>query len=458
VPAETTLYPRAFVIKDGTVFFTTHINGQCWKWHAGTATWTPVCPGPGGSYDSYSTTSVLLPLLPEFGHRTRVLACGDVTAKFIDLDDAAPSWQPTLPRTLLHDGTPPIRSFLDAVLLPTGDVLVCGGTRQPLDDPGSAVLSLEVYHPLSNSWATLPAQASAHVARNYHSVALLMPDGRVWMAGSNVKANWSFHNSADFPHALPETPQQAGVDNRELRIELFEPWYFGRPDRPSIANAPAVGLVGGTIDIATPQAATINRVVAVRAGSVTHSFNADQRLVGLTFTRQGGALRVSLPANANLLPPGTYLLFVLNPTAAPEAGAFAGIPSVGRFIRIEAAAAPTPPTLKLQLNASTYHTGGTMKVVATLTPGSVAAPVDAYVVVRLPNGQFMSAQLNGPLVPGQVPIAKNLVPVALQQQVVQHTFTGSEPPGTYTWFAGLAQPGTKNFVTALDQDPFTFTP
>jgi hypothetical protein len=96
--------------------------------------------------------------------------------------------------------------------------------------------------------------------------------------------------------------------------------------------------------------------------------------------------------------------------------------------------------------------------VATLTPGSVAAPVDAYVVVRLPNGQFMSAQLNGPLVPGQVPIAKNLVPVALQQQVVQHTFTGSEPPGTYTWFAGLAQPGTKNFVTALDQDPFTFTP
>ena len=157
------------------------------------------------------------------------------------------------------------------------------------------MLQIEIYHPLSNSWTTLPADANATVPRNYHSVALLMPDGRVWIAGSNVAANWSFHNRADFPHALPETAQQGAVDNRELRIELFEPWYFGRPDRPTISAAPASAPLGGTMEVTTPQAATINRVVVLRAGSVTHAFNADQRYVGLNFTRHDGGLTVSFP-------------------------------------------------------------------------------------------------------------------------------------------------------------------
>jgi hypothetical protein len=456
-PGHEPLYPRAHLIKDGTVFFTA-LNGQSHKWNTATGVWTAVCPSAGGEYDSYATPSILLPLLPEFAYRTRVLACGDPQAKIIDLDEAAPAWTPTLPRTLLIDGTPPVRKFCDAVMLPTGDVLVCGGTRQPLDDPGSAVLPLELYHPVSNSWTTLPAEANAHVPRNYHAVALLMPDGRVWMAGSSIRADWAFHNIADFPTELPETPQQDGIDNRELRIELFEPWYFGRPDRPAITGAPASGLLGSTLDVATPQAATINRVVAVRAGSVTHSFNADQRLVGLTFTRQPNLLRVTLPDNANVVPPGPYLLFVLLPTASPEAGTFSAIPSAGHLIQITAPAPPTPPSLKIQLNATTYHTGDTMTVVATLTPGSAADPVDAYVVVRFPNGQFMSAQLNGPPVAGVVPIAKNIVPVSLQQQVIAYTFNGSEPPGAYTWFAALTLPNTLTFVSALEQDPFTFAP
>ena len=174
------------------------------------------------------------------------------------------------------------------------------------------------------------------------------------------------------------------------------------------------------MEVTTPQAATINRVVVIRAGSVTHAFNADQRYVGLNFTRRDGGLTVSLPENPNLLPPGPYLLFVLDATAAPEAGALAGIPSVGRHLRIDGPAAQAPPKVTLQLNAASYHTGDTLTVVATVTPGGAPSPVDAYVMVQIPGGQFLSLQLNGPPVPGQVPIATNFVPAPLQQQVL-HT-------------------------------------
>ena len=130
------------------------------------------------------------------------------------------------------------------------------------------------------------------------------------------------------------------------------------------------------MEVTTPQASTIDRVVVLRAGSVTHAFNADQRYVGLNFTRHDGGLTVSFPENPDLLPPGPYLLFVLDATAAPEAGALAGIPSVGRHLRIDGRAAPAAPKVALQLNAASYHTGDTMTVVATVTPGGAASPVD----------------------------------------------------------------------------------
>jgi hypothetical protein len=457
-PGSFALYPRIHLLRDGSVFFATPINGESIRWNSVTGAWSPVCPGPGEGYDNYHWSSVMLPLLPEFGHRTRVLIAGAPTARFIDLDDAAPQWQPTGPRTLLVNGAPPRRFHINLTLLPTGDVAATGGfINQPVD-PGDAVLGIEIYHPLSNTWSTLPSAASTTVPRNYHSVALLMPDGRVWMAGSNIAGNWSFHNIADFPHHLPDTLQQETVDNRDLRIELFEPWYFGRPDRPAISAAPAAATLGTSFNVDTPQGATINRVVALRAGVVTHSFNGDQRYVSLPFTRRPGGLTVTLPDNPNLLPPGPYLLFVLDQTTDPEAGALAGIPSVGRHLLVSLPVQATPPSLTIAINAATYRTGDTMTVVASVQPGSPPAPVDAYITIRLPDGQFMSAQLNGSLVPGQVPIASGITPAPLQQQIVSHTFAGNEPAGTYTWFAVFTTPGTLNFVSALDQHTFQFTP
>jgi len=61
---------------------------------------------------------------------------------------------------------------------------------------------------------------------------------------------------------------------------------------------------------------------------VTHAFDMDQRLVGLSYTAtDAGDLTVNAPPNSNIAPPGYYLLFLLNS---------AGVPSVASFVQVTA--------------------------------------------------------------------------------------------------------------------------
>jgi hypothetical protein len=194
--------------------------------------------------------------------------------------------------------------------LPTGDVFVCGGVRAIGENSDSTgVKRAELYRPATNRWHTLPP---ATVVRNYHSVALLMPDGRVWTAGSSKNGAESF----------PEP----GVDNRELRIELYEPGYVGQ-SRPTILDAPVAITCGQPFTLRTTQTQSIRRVALIRTGSVTHAFNSDQRYVACTFERSGPQrLEVNAPPTSSIAPPGYYLLFVVNQNR---------VPSKGRFVRVK---------------------------------------------------------------------------------------------------------------------------
>lgn len=111
--------------------------------------------------------------------------------------------------------------------------------------------------------------------------------------------------------------------------------------------------------------------------------------------------------------------------------------------------------LTLQLNQNAFRTGQTMSLTATLTPG--AGPVDAYVVVRLPDGRFLSLTGTG-AVSGIVPLAAGITPVAFSGEILRYAFTGSEPAGAYTWFGGLTQAGTTNLVGTIAESLFTFNP
>ena len=301
-------YPRLHVLPAGDVLCATPVRGRTQRLTPAPYRWTDVTAAPSDPiYHGFAATSVLLPLLPSTGYRPRVLFCGGAQPIVLDLGVASPSWKPTGPRTLSGR---PIRNHANAVLLPTGEVFVCGGAVDPSSD-ATGVLQPEVYNPNDNSWTTHPA---ATVIRNYHSVALLMPDGRVWTAGGN-------HNSQQsFP--------APGVDNRELRIEIYEPPYYSA-DRPQLTSAPRAIGWGQTFHVRSSQTDRIVRVAMIRAGSVTHAYNSDQRYVGLGFSRTGGWLTVKAPPNTGTAPPGYYLLFVLNRD---------NIPSIGWSVRLGPAA------------------------------------------------------------------------------------------------------------------------
>jgi hypothetical protein len=57
---------------------------------------------------------------------------------------------------------------------------------------------------------------------------------------------------------------------------------------------------------------------------MTHGINMNQRYLPLTFTAGSGNLTVTAPANANLAPPGYYMLFIVDNL---------GVPSVATFVR-----------------------------------------------------------------------------------------------------------------------------
>jgi len=191
------------------------------------------------------------------------------------------------------------------VLLPDRTVFVTGGSLKQEDTP-LARLQSEIYDPAANTW-TLTAACT--VPRLYHSTALLLPDARVVTAGGN-----------------PEGGQHVvwGQDpEEEMRLEIFSPPYLFRGPRPIISAAPAELKYGQTVIIGTPDAAAIEFVSLVRNCVTTHSYDNNQRLVDAPITaRQALQLSIHITAEANLAPPGHYMLFLVNHAGVPSTAAW----------------------------------------------------------------------------------------------------------------------------------------
>src|SRR5262249_18734314 len=138
----------------------------------------------------------------------------------------------------------------------------------------------------------------------YHSTAVLLPDGRVFSGGGGEYAptNNVFNNPAD-THA---------------NAQIFSPPYLFKGPRPRITKAPAKVAYGKPFIVETPDANPIPQVPWVRLGSVTPSFDQNQRINCLTFQARANQLSVTAPANGNVCPPGHYMLFLLNRQKVPS--------------------------------------------------------------------------------------------------------------------------------------------
>ena len=177
-------------------------------------------------------------------------------------------------------------------------MLVTGGTSGPgFNNPTTPVFEAEMWDPTTEAWTTM---AAAQVPRLYHSVAVLLPDGRIFSAGGNGYT----------------------------QVEIYEPPYLFKGARPTITLAPASVSHGQTFFVETPQAADIAAVTWIRLPSVTHAFNQNQRINRLGFSQTTGGLNVTAPQSPNLAPPGHYMLFILNSN---------GVPSIAKIVRIDVA-------------------------------------------------------------------------------------------------------------------------
>ncbi|NJN43539.1 MAG: DUF1929 domain-containing protein, partial [Anaerolineae bacterium] len=155
----------------------------------------------------------------------------------------------------------------------------------------------EVWDPQTETWTTLAAGARY---RGYHSTALLLPDGRVWVGGGG--------------HIDP-------LGGPQYNYEIFSPPYLFKGPRPTITHAPSVVTYGQAFEVATPDGADIQQVTWVRLGAVTHAFNENQRINTLAYGLSAEGLAVTSPSDPNLAPPGHYMLFILNAQGVPSQAA-----------------------------------------------------------------------------------------------------------------------------------------
>jgi hypothetical protein len=340
-------YPRNFVAPNGRVFGIDTTGKMYTVTTEGLGSSSPVGQLPE-DIGRWSTAVMFQPgkILVVSGNTNHALV--------VDINGSQPVVTSTAPLSSR-------RAWANATVLPDGRVLVTGGSGEP-NRLVNVNNSAEIWNPATGGWTV---GASGARARLYHSMALLLPDGSVLVGGGG---------------AAPDAP----VNN--LHAEIYHPpFLFDAPghfaSRPSINSAPGTIAAGQTFSVGVGGA--IQRVTLLKTGAVTHGFNMDQRSIELAFTESGGVLSVHAPSRATDMPPGYYMLFVINN---------AGVPSKGRIVRVMVGGgggadtvAPTKPTnlvlarvsgnVKLTWNASTDAVGVTGYAIYRSTNGALGPEV-----------------------------------------------------------------------------------
>ena len=292
-------YPHMYLLGDGRLFYAgAHTFGanrpgsgaSLYDWRTGQIGDVPGLRSPGTRDQA---GSVLLPpaqnqtVLIAGGGDTEHNAQGTDQVDLVNLNAAQPSYVPgpTLP------GGP--RGYVNLVTLPDRTVLATGGAT---GNRGPAVLSSSVYAPTTNSWRAVTADP---VGRGYHSSALLLPDGRVAVFGGNPADN-----------------------TFEFRISVFEPSYLFGGTRPTVAGPPEA-TYGQNLTLAVT--GNVASASLTSPSSATHQADSNARLVDLPISEAGPTRNATIPANRALLPPGPYMLTVVDTN---------GVPSPAKWINI----------------------------------------------------------------------------------------------------------------------------
>lgn len=237
------LFPAAFSISNGYIFLAANNDVVLYDWQTNNELRLP--PIPNGVRVTYplSGTVLLLPLSPETGYTSEILVCGGSS-----IDDTRPSWEISSQEpasaqcsriVLTEEGIargweveymPQARVMPDAVLLPTGQVVIVNGAEAGIagygnvqsqvgnsnaDRPTLTPLLYEPRAPVDQRFSS-EGMPTSDIPRMYHSVATLTPNGDIMIAGSN-----------------PNLDRSEMMFGTEYRVEWLKPPYMSQ-DRPII--------------------------------------------------------------------------------------------------------------------------------------------------------------------------------------------------------------------------------
>ncbi|KAH7298553.1 hypothetical protein KP509_25G049000 [Ceratopteris richardii] len=334
---ENNLYPFLHLSTDGNLFIFANAKSVLLDYHRNVIVRT-YPDMPGGEAHNYpsSGSSVMLPIFATNDFQfVDVLICGGASPmaniqanndNFIEasrrcgrlrITEEHPTW--------IMQTMPMPRVMGDMILLPTSDVLIINGAQRGSAGWGAArdpAFSPVLYDPYHNHFDVLEASKTA---RLYHSSAILLPSGKVLVAGGNTHINYDFSDPL-FP--------------TETSMEAFSPPYLNhsfscfRPKITLLMTGDGSVRYGARFtlqfDVDTFVDSIALQVNMMSTPFATHSFSMNQRMIRLKYSHfkrlsyTKYQLLVEAPPTPIIAPPGYYLLYVVHST----------IPSSGSWIRM----------------------------------------------------------------------------------------------------------------------------
>ncbi|KAJ1437976.1 Immunoglobulin-like fold [Sesbania bispinosa] len=338
---ENNLYPFVHLSIDGNLFIFSNNRSLLLNPTSHKVVRTfPVLPGGSRNYPA-SGMSALLPIdLNAEDTKAEVIVCGgNVPTAFelaetkkillpalqdcnrLTITEPFPEWETEL--------MPSRRTMGDALNLPNGHILFINGAQLGTSawrDAEAPNYTPVLYRPEKPKGLRFRVLKASQIARMYHSSSALLPDGRIWVSGSNTH----------------ETYRDVDKYPTETRVEAFYPPYldvnFDR-HRPLINEDESTkDLTYGnnfetrfTIEDGTGLTINDIKVTIYSPPFTTHGFSMGQRLVilkaeNLIEETQGlYTIRLVAPPSGEIAPPGYYLLFVVH----------RGVPGKGMWVRVQ---------------------------------------------------------------------------------------------------------------------------
>ncbi|XP_044472420.1 aldehyde oxidase GLOX1-like [Mangifera indica] len=338
---ENNLYPFVHLAPDGNLFIFANNRGILLNPKTNQVVRDyPILPGGARNYPA-SGMSVLLPLQLVQGKEivdAEVLICGGAPRDSFYYAEKQKKFLPALqdcgriqilnPKPVWAiEKMPAPRVMGDMTILPSGDVLMLNGAKtgtSAWNDAEEPYMAPVLYKTTAPEGLRFKELAPSNIARMYHSVAGVLPDGKVLVAGSNTHDGYEYN--AKYP--------------TELRVEKFSPPYLDPALAPLrlqivVDLSDKVLAYGKQFSIKVKsEEKLLNKedlkVTMYAPPFTTHGISMSQRLVILpvvevTSTPGVHNIAAGAPMAGTLAPAGYYLLSVV----------YKGVPSVSMWVQIK---------------------------------------------------------------------------------------------------------------------------